>query len=390
MKPSDLRIALFSGNYNYERDGANQALNRLVGYLLTKGAAVRIYSPTTDTPDFEPTGDLVSVPSYALPGDRSEYRASLRLSRKLKRDIEGFAPNIIHLSAPDFLGHAALRLARRHQLPVLASAHTRFETYPRFYGLAFLEPLMVAILRRFYRRCDTVVAPSESFAQYLREQRMNYDVGIWSRGIDREQFNPARRSMEWRRSLGIADDEVVIGFLGRIVMEKGLDVFAETIDRLKAKGVNHRIMVVGKGPAKPWFRERLEDAIFTGFVMGSDLARAVASMDILFNPSVTEAFGNVTPEAMASAIPVVAAQATGSESILRDGVTGRLLPPGAIDAFVDALHQLIKQPELRAAMGAEGVREAARYDWNEVNSTVVEAYLRVVRQRQAGVAIEGD
>jgi phosphatidylinositol alpha 1,6-mannosyltransferase len=382
MQTSDLRIALFSGNYNYVRDGANQALNRLVGYLLAQGAAVRIYSPTTDTPDFTPTGDLVSVPSYALPGERGEYRAALRIPGKIKRDIAAFGPNVIHVSAPDFLGHAALRYARKRQLPVIASAHTRFETYPRYYGLAVLEPLLVAILRRFYRRCNAVVAPSESFAQFLREQRMNYDIGIWSRGIDRDQFNPARRDAAWRRGLGIADDEVVIGFLGRIVMEKGLDVFSETVDRLRARGVKHRVMVIGKGPAQAWFEQRLgPSAVFTGFVMGDDLARAVASMDILFNPSVTESFGNVTPEAMASAIPVVAAQATGSESILRDGVTGRLLPPGAIDAFVDALEQLITAPDMRAAMGREGLREAERYSWDGVNSSVAETYLRIVSAR---------
>ena len=124
------------------------------------------------------------------------------------------------------------------------------------------------------------MAPSDSFAQILREQRMNYDIGIWSRGIDHELWNPQRRDLAWRRGLGIADDEVVIGFLGRIVMEKGLDVFAEAVDRLTQKGVGHRVLVVGEGPAREWFERRLPNAVFTGFQMGPDLARAVASMDI--------------------------------------------------------------------------------------------------------------
>src|SRR3546814_5817139 len=98
-------------------------------------------------------------------------------------------------------------------LPAVASVHTRFETYPRYYGFAFLEPVIEALLRRFYRRFDAIVAPSESMAQVLREQRMSYNVGIWSRGIDQEIFHPARRDMAWRRSLGIADDEPVIGFV---------------------------------------------------------------------------------------------------------------------------------------------------------------------------------
>jgi phosphatidylinositol alpha 1,6-mannosyltransferase len=388
MQTSDLRIALFSGNYNYVRDGANQALNRLVGYLLKQGAAVRVYSPTTDTPAFSPTGDLVSVPSRALPGERSEYRAALRLPKSVRKDIEAFAPNIVHVSAPDFLGHAAVRFARKHHLPVVASAHTRFETYPRYYGLAFLEPVVTAILRRFYRRCDAVVAPSESFAQLLREQRMNYDIGIWSRGIDRDIFDPTRRDLGWRRALGIDDQEVVIGFLGRIVMEKGLDVFAETIDRLRARGVRYRVLVVGIGPAKDWFEQRLGNGVFVGFLMGDDLARAVASMDMLFNPSVTEAFGNVTLEAMACAVPVVAAIATGSESLIAEGVTGRLVRPGAIESFADAIQQLAEQPEARAAMANNALQEATRYSWDSINSAVAETYLRIIRQRAAGVAIE--
>ncbi|HCW60910.1 MAG TPA: glycosyl transferase family 1, partial [Sphingobium sp.] len=190
MDATGLRVALFSGNYNYVRDGANQALNRFVSYLLRQGAAVRVYSPTVDTPAFEPTGDLVSAPSFAVPG-RKEYRVPYRLSGALRRDLKQFGPNLVHVSSPDPLGHRAVSWARAHGLPTVASVHTRFETYPRYYGLAFLEPLIESMLRRFYRRCDAIVAPSESMAQLLRDQRMSYDVGIWTRGIDREIFCPA-------------------------------------------------------------------------------------------------------------------------------------------------------------------------------------------------------
>ncbi|MFM2100795.1 MAG: hypothetical protein RLZZ366_2334, partial [Pseudomonadota bacterium] len=264
MEPSDLRIALFSGNYNYVRDGANQALNRLVGYLLKQGASVRVYSPTTDSPAFPPTGDLVSVPSIAIPG-RGEYQIPISLSPRVKIDLKAFSPNLIHVSSPDWVGHRAVSYGRRGKMPVVASVHTRFETYPRYYGLAFLEPLVAALLRRFYRRCDAIVAPSESMAQLLRDQRMNYDVGIWSRGVDREIFNLERRDLEWRRSLGLGDDEIVIGFVGRLVMEKGLDVFSDAIDKLTARGVRHRVLVVGEGPARTWFEGRLPQAVFAGF-----------------------------------------------------------------------------------------------------------------------------
>jgi len=375
----ELRIALFSGNYNYVRDGANQALNRLVEYLLRQGAQVRIYAPTVAQPAFPPTGDLVSVPSVAIP-NRKEYRMSLGLSPAVRRDLKAFAPNVVHVSAPDPSGHRAVSWARNRGIPVLASVHTRFETYFRYYNMAWIEPLIEAIMRRFYRRCDALVVPSESFAQVLREQRMNYDIDIWSRGVDRPIFNPARRSLEWRRSLGIADDVFVVGFLSRLVMEKGLDVIADTLDELKRRDVPFKALIVGEGPARGWFETRLPEAHFTGHQTGEDLGRAVASMDVMFFPSETEAFGNVTLEAMACGVPVVAAQATGSASLVLDNISGKLIPPGAIRQFADALQAYAEDHELCARHGAAGDRHAADFGWDRINQTVADTYLRLIRQ----------
>ena len=380
MQTSDLRIALFSGNYNYVRDGANQALNRLAGYLLSCGAAVRIYAPTIPEPAFAPIGDLVSIPSIAFPG-RGEYRFPLGLPGRLKHDLDRFAPNVIHVSSPDLSGHRAVSWARRQRLPVLASVHTRFETYLRYYNLAWLEPAMEAAIRRFYRRCDALVAPSESMAQVLRERRMNYDIGIWSRGVDRELFHPGRRDMAWRRDQGIADSEVVVGFFSRLVMEKGLDVFSDAIDELRSRNIPHRVLVIGEGPAREWFENRLPAAVFAGFLSGAELARAVASMDVLFFPSVTETFGNVTLEAMACGLPVVAAAATGSESLVDDHVSGRLIRPGAVHHFAEAVRAYVEQPALRARHGAAGEARSLQFGWDRINQTVADTYLRLVRQK---------
>lgn len=383
MDVTQLRIALFTGNYNYVRDGANQALNRLVGYLLRQGAAVRIYSPTVRAPAFEPVGDLIGVPSLPVPG-RAEYRAPMMIPPGVKRDLKAFRPNLFHVASPEVLGHRAVTLARKWNLPVVASVHTRFETYFRYYGLAFVEPLIEAALRRFYRRCDAIYAPSESMAQLLRDQRMSFNVGIWSRGIDKEIFNPERRDLAWRRSLGIADDEPAIGFIGRLVMEKGLDVFSDAVDRLDRNGCRHKVLVIGDGPARDWFERRLPNAVFAGFRQGEELGRAVASMDMLFNPSVTETFGNVTLEAMACGLPVVAAHATGSASLVSDGVTGRLVQPGAIGAFGEALTHYCTDREARARAGEAGRQASERYGWDQVNQVLVDGYLRVVRQRTQG------
>ena len=388
MDYNDLRIALFSGNYNYTRDGANQALNRLVGSLLAKGANVRVYAPTVEKPDFEPTGDLISVSSIPMPvTGRGEYRLPTGLGTRAKRDLAKFKPNIGHVSSPDPVGHAALRWAQDHDIPVLASVHTRFETYPRYYNMAFLEPLIVRILRRFYNRCDALVAPSQSMIDELLAMDMHDDIGLWSRGVDRTVFSSERRDLEWRRSLGLADDDVAIVFLGRLVMEKGLDVFAETIVQLRKRQVPHKVLVIGDGPARGWFETNLPGGIFAGFKTGEALGQALASGDVFYNPSITETFGNVTLEAMACGLPVVAAGATGASSLVVDGVTGRLVPlkdkaPDSA-ALAEAIAPYCTDPALRMAHGATGEKRSLEYSWEAINQVVADTYLRLIADRRA-------
>ena len=381
VNPTDLRIALFSGNYNGVRDGANQALNRLVGYLLRQGVKVRIYSPTVDNPAFPPTGDMVPVPSVPIPA-RSEYRLSLGLPQRVRRDIAQFAPNIVHISSPDVAAHRAVSWARAHDLPAVASVHTRFETYLTYYHLELFEPMLRAGLRRLYQRCDALLAPAESTAAVLRAQRMNDNIHIWSRGVDREQFNPGRRDMEWRRSLRVGDNELAVAFLGRLVLEKGLDVFAAVIKELSDRGIAHRALVIGEGPARATFEQQMPSGVFVGHQVGEDLGRALASADVFLNPSVTEAFGNVTLEAMASALPVVAAVATGATSLVRDGQTGTLVEPGDVTAFADALEAYARDPALRKRHGEAGLAYAKTQDWDEINASVLRVYESVLRRRR--------
>jgi glycosyltransferase involved in cell wall biosynthesis len=381
MRPDELRIALFSGNYNYVRDGANQALNRLVGYLLGQGVHVRVYSPTIEHPAFEPTGDLVGIPSIPIPS-RSEYRLGLGIPARVRRDLKAFAPNVVHVSSPDIIGHRAVTWARRNRIAAVASIHTRFDTYLEYYNLTWLEPLVRIGMRRFYHRCEAVLVPAESTAAVFRAQRMNREIATWSRGIDREQFNPGRRDMAWRRGQGIADDVLVVAFLGRVVMEKGLDVFSEAIRALAERKVKHRVLVIGEGPARPWFEQRLPEAIFTGQLTGTDLARALASCDVLLNPSITEAFGNVTLEAMASALPVIAAHATGTTNLVRDGQTGILVDSDDIDGFADALESYARDPQLRRRHGAAGLTFAETMDWDTINSAVLKVYVKAIEKRK--------
>ncbi len=380
MSPTDLRVALFSGNYNYTRDGANGALNRLVGYLERQGVTVRVYSPTTDTPAFPPTGTLISVPSVSIPG-RPEYRAALGLPENIRDDIRAFAPHIFHLSAPDILGHRAVGFGTSMGLPCVASVHTHFESYMRYYRLGWVVPTMEWILKGFYGRCAEVYVPSRAMADMVREKGLSEHIYLWERGVDRARFDPAFRDLAWRRSLGVGDDEVLIGFVGRLVLEKGLDVLAATAALLAERGVRHRVLVVGDGPAREWIEERLPRATFTGFLGGADLSRAYASADIFVNPSSTETFGQVTTEAMASGLPVVGAAAGGTLDLIEDGVTGCLAAADSAVESADCLQRLIEDPLFRAAAGKAGLARSAHYDWDAVNDVVLRRYLAVLDAR---------
>jgi phosphatidylinositol alpha 1,6-mannosyltransferase len=381
MNVSDLRVALISGNYNMVRDGPTQALGRLVQHLLDGGAGVRIFCPTVENPQVEQPGQIVSLPSFAIPG-RGEYRIPIGLVGEARRQFEAFRPNIVHVASPDRAARQGAQWARDNGVPVLASVHTRFETYPQYYHLGFMEPVVEAWLRKLYRRCDALVAPSDGMIDVLRRQRMHHDIGIWSRGVERSIFNPKVRDLALRRGIGIGDEEVAIGFLGRVVMEKGLPEFAATMNELTRRGVPHKVLVLGDGPARDWFAERVPEARFAGYLMGAELGRWVAGMDVFFNPSITETFGNVTLEAMACGVPVVAARATGSTTLVRDGETGTLVEPGNIPAFADAIQRYVEDPALRAAHGAAGEARSKTFDWDTINRGMAETYLRLVEARR--------
>lgn len=375
-----LRVALFSGNYDCVRDGANQALNRLVDHLLRKeGAAVRVYSPVAAEPAFKSVGDVVPVRSVAIPG-RGEYRVALGLPSRVREDIRAFAPDIVHLSAPDWLGWRAQRFARELGVPVVSSLHTRFETYLDYYGLRRLRKPVERYLTHFYEACDHVLVPTEAIARTFRQAGMTGSVSVWGRGVDHGQFNPERRNAVFRRELGYADDEVVPLFFGRLVREKGIGRFVEIMRALHNLGYRTPPMIVGGGPAREWFAEQLPDATFLGHLSGERLGMAIASADILINPSVTEAFGNVNLEAMASGISVVSARIESAAALIEHGVSGMLVKEDDVAGYIDVLRQLIAFRTARVALGMAAAQRALSYDWCGQLSAVASVYRACLRQ----------
>lgn len=373
-----LRVALFSGNYNYVMDGPVRALNNLVGHLEAREHAVLVFAPTTDEPAFKHSGELVSIPSVPLPGSRSEYRLGLGLYGAARRRLDAFAPTIVHVASPDWLGLSALNYARERGIPAVASFHTRFDTYPRYYGMPWLEKHITAYMRYFYGRCERVYAPSQSMVDELIRDRIGRDIRLWARGVDQALFNPARRDFAWRRSRGVADDETLVAFVGRVVLEKGIDVFAAALN--EAQGGNPKIkgLIVGDGPERKRFEELAPGGVFTGYLQGEALARAYASADIFFNPSITETFGNVTLEAMASGLPSVCASASGSRSLVDHGTTGVLIAD-ARDAhgFAEALQELAANPAQRMRMAAAARTKSASYEWETILDRLIADYQEI-------------
>ncbi len=369
-----LRVVLTTGNYNYIKDGVSLTLNRLVGWLEKHGVEVLVIAPVADKPALEHEGRLLAVPSIAIP-TRKEYRVGGRLTRQLKAEIARFKPDLFHIAIPDITGHSALRLAGKMGVPAVSSFHTRFDGYLHYYRLGFLEPWFHKRLRAFYARCEHLYVPSASMIDELTDRGIADNMRLWTRGVDCERFTPDKRSLDWRRARGIEDDELVIAYAGRLVAEKNMGVLARVFAGLKASGVAYRTLLLGDGPEAGWMRKMLPNTVFAGFLHGDDLATGYASSDVFFFPSMTETFGNVTLEAMASGLPAVTADATGSRSLVRQGKTGFLVPVEREDEMIERLVQLLEDGEMRKKFGIHA-RDIAvgEHEWDGIFAGLLSDY----------------
>jgi glycosyltransferase involved in cell wall biosynthesis len=366
-----LRVALVTSSYNYIADGVALTLNRLVGWLEAQGVNVKVFAPTADRPAFAHHGELVSVPSFPLPG-RPEYRLALGMAGFVQRQLLDFKPDLIHIAVPDLLGLAALKLAHKQGIPVVASYHTRYETYLRHYWyLAWLERPLKRYLRWFYGQAREVYVPSESVRQALLADGLKDNFKPWPRGIDTARFNPAKRSAAWRTRHGIGADETVVLHVSRLVREKRLDTLTAALNGITAP---HRVVIVGDGPDRVLAERALPHAIFTGFLNGEELAVAYASSDLFVFPSDSESFGNVTLEAMASGLPCVCADATGSRSLVVFGETGYLAPADDAPAFAGFVTALVNDAALRQRMGAAARARALTFSWDETMTRLLWYY----------------
>ena len=379
------RIALYTGAYNHIHDGVSLTLNRLVEHMEGIGARMLVFSPTSRRPPpIEHAGTLVSVPSIPLPG-RSDYRFALGLSGRTRSRLSRFSPDLVHIATPDYTGLQTLRWALAHEVPVVSSYHTHFgaylkyfDSYHRLYRLGSLEKAAWRYARWFYGNCAHVYVPTPALATELQSHGIHERVRMWSRGVDTNRFRPSHRSHEWRTMHGIGADEVVVSFVSRLVWEKGLSVFASVIEELHRRGIPHRSLVVGDGPARAETQSRLPDTVFTGPLIGHELTTAFASSDVFLFPSDTETFGNVTLEAMASGLPVVCANAAGSSSLVLDDRTGFLATPSSSNEFADHVARLIQDPALRTSVGLSARLHARTFSWDRAMERMAGYYREVL------------
>jgi glycosyltransferase involved in cell wall biosynthesis len=373
-----LRVALITSSYDYIKDGVALTLNRLVRYLETEGVEVLVFAPTSDTPAFTGAGSIVYVPSIAMP-NRPEYRIALGMPAAVRRRLKEFSPDIMHIAVPDFLGRRALKLAKQLRIPAVATYHTRYETYLKHYWyLAPLTGLLTAYLKRFYGACREVYVPSASMVEVLRADGLKDNFRLWPRGIDAARFDPAKRSAAWRTRHGIGESEIVVLHVSRLVREKRTDVLAAALRQLAMMGVAHKVLIVGDGPERAALEALLPEAVFTGTLDGDELAVAYASSDIFFFPSETESFGNVTLEAMASGLPCVCADATGSRSLVASGETGLLAEPGRVSQFAGHLAALANDAALRRRMSIAARERALGFSWDKTLARILGFYRGVL------------
>ncbi len=379
MSQKELRIAIFTGNYNHIRDGVSLTLNRLVKFLETKNIPVLVFGPTADEPAFEHIGDFIAAPSIPMPG-RPEYRVTIGFPEEVQRRLREFAPTLIHIATPDLLGFRAMRFAQSHEIQIVASYHTHFTSYLKYYNMDMLEILGWKYLVWFYSQCKHIYVPTASMADELAEKGIRDGLRIWARGVETDLFSPEKRDMEWRRSNGIADDQLVVTFVSRLVWEKDLQTVVDTLRKVTSMNASVKPMIVGDGPAKKELEQLVPNGFFTGFLMGEDLARAYASSDIFFFPSDTETFGNVTLEAMSSGVPAVVADATGSKSLIENGVNGYLGTPKKTREFADLIIKLAADADTRALMSHATRQKAMAYSWETINNGLLDQYREALNQ----------
>jgi glycosyltransferase involved in cell wall biosynthesis len=332
---------------------------------------------TVDDPEAMPDPRVErwpSVPFWAYP----QLRMTAPSRSRALDVIEKWKPNLIHSATEFGVGLGGLISARDARIPLVTSYHTHFTAYLRHYNLSYLDVVGWPFLRWFHNAGRRTFAPSEMVRAELAANGFR-GTRVWSRGVDQNKFNPAFRSRELRATLGADDETILVAYVGRIAPEKGIDVAIEgmrrVLDRHAAAGsVKVRFVLVGDGPAEERCRATApEGTVFTGRLSGRDLSEVYASADIFVFPSITETFGNVVLEAMASGLALVAPD-WGATTELATTETAQQFKAGDAASLAACVERLIDEPALRQRLASAAVATAATKSWDSIFDRLMEDY----------------
>jgi phosphatidylinositol alpha 1,6-mannosyltransferase len=370
-----LRLALFTDTYAPQVNGVARTLQRLAAAVLSRGGAVRLF--TTDDPEAAPAPEVVRFPGRAF-WAYPQLRLAWPPREAVRQELLAFAPTLVHAATEFGVGLAGRRAALELGLPLVTSYHTNFTSYAEHYHLGFLAHPGWQYLRWFHGGASRTFCPTHAIRREL-EGRGFANVGVWSRGVDGARFAPAYRSAALRGELEAGDDTVVVGYVGRLALEKGLPVAVAAMRRVMARHPGRvRFLVVGDGPYEATMRaEAPPGTTFLGRLAGDRLAAAYASCDLFLFPSTTDTFGNVLLEAMASGVPVVGADVGPTRELLAPD-RGWLVPPGDAEALAAQVDALVQSPERVRDGAARAFAFAATQRWEAVWTALFGAYAEVM------------
>jgi len=371
-----LRISIVTETYPPEVNGVARTIGVMVGRMLEREHSILLVRPRQrgeSAPSADAELETLLRPGFPLPGYR-ELRMGLPAKRALLRAWRARRPDVVQVVTEGPLGGSAVSAARVLGIPVVSEFHTNFHDYSRHYGFGLLRPLVSSYLRRMHNRADCTLVPTTELRRQL-EAAGYRRLAVVGRGIDVGLFDSRHRRGELRRSWGATERDLVAISVGRLAPEKNLDLFVESVRAMQAVAPRLKVVLVGDGPARAALAAANRDFVFAGMRSGLALAEHYASADIFLFPSLTETFGNVTAEAMASRLAIVAFDYAGAREWLRDRVSALLPSYGDRASFVTAAQELAADPALR-----ERLRDAAR------NATHAMTWTRVIDELEAVLA----
>jgi len=370
-----LRIAYFTGSMKPGQDGVTRVLYRLIDALKYRGIENVFYS-TILPPLAERSTQMVLVPSISVPIYK-EYRFAYPGREYFAAHLSAFRPDLIHINSPCTLGYAAVQFGQDYDIPVVATYHTHFPSYAEYYKIHILENLSWSYLRKLYNDCQRVYVPTRPIMDELKNHGIN-NLKYLPHGVDTNLFHPRFRSDNWKDQIGISRKFALL-YVGRLVWEKNLRMLADAYQRLQARRSDLAFILIGEGPIRNQLQQLMPQAIFVGYQSGLDLSTAYASSDLFVFPSVTETFGNVILEAMASGLVPVCTNQGGARGIVRSGVTGLFTRPQDPQDLADTIDYLLNHPELRARLAQQSIHYAREQTWEQIFTDMFADYTSIIQ-----------